>query len=155
MFKIDPLSSLTTQSVNGLENVVTSLDWYYESTIEGCVYRVHGPAIDLPTPSGESFIPFESLSESQVNTWILDNLSEAARQFYIDKIDIAEEALVVSLGKWDDEAAEWDTEQQQKLEAGEIEELKAYPEFKPIRGTSNDIFATYTEVNELAQPWAN
>ena len=60
-------------SENGLTNIVQRIQWNYKvtETVNGQEYssEING-SLDLPSPSQESFIPFESLTKEQVVNWI-------------------------------------------------------------------------------------
>lgn len=86
MFKIDPVCQPTVETINGFEGVVRKINWVYESLGSDFNHYVHGPALELIPPSpGDSFIPFASLTEDQVNVWIDSVLTPEEKQFYISK----------------------------------------------------------------------
>jgi len=154
MFKVDPVRELQTKTVNGLPNVITELHWIYESTVNSCDYKVHGTKIKLVPPESGSFIPFDQLTEAEVNTWITSNLTAEQQQWYIDQINKNEQESAASIARWHTDKEAWEAEQQSKLKNNEIEEVESFSDFEPVRGTACDLFCTYPEVIEMPLPWA-
>lgn len=62
--------------VNGMSNVVTSVQWSYEGT-DGAFTTAMSGITDLPDPNPASFNTFETLTENVVSSW-LDACTEPA-----------------------------------------------------------------------------
>lgn len=103
MFKVDLVSGPVLENVNGFENVVRKINWLYESLGDDFNHYVHGPAIELTPPSpGQSFIPFLSLTEEQINSWIESTLTDEEKQFYISKDSEVREQVAKEKDKVDE-----------------------------------------------------
>ena len=64
-------SMVVNPQINGKTNVVVQANWLAELEQDGCSAQISGcQQIDL----GESFTPYENLTESQVLTWVKESL---------------------------------------------------------------------------------
>ena len=88
MYKVDTNQEFITETVGSMSNVIRQLYWYYEHTCEdGVVHRLHGSPITLPDPDSSSFVEFNELTESQVNTWVDGTLTTTQKEFYIGRMN--------------------------------------------------------------------
>ena len=88
MYKVDTNQEFITETVGSMSNVIRQLHWYYEHTCEdGVVHRLHGSPITLSDPDSSSFIEFNALTESQVNTWVDGTLTTTQKEFYIGRMN--------------------------------------------------------------------
>ena len=154
MFKLDPLHSLSTATINGLSNVITELHWFYEDTVNEKLYRIHGPKIALAAPDESLFIDFASLTEAQVNSWIESSLTPEQQQWYIDRIAEHEQCAVKSHQKWTAERDDWNAKQQLLFENGEIKEVENFSDIEPTWPNVIDLWCEYPATTEQAFPWA-
>ena len=154
MYLLDPNQPLTTKTVNGISNVVTELNWYYEDTVDGRTYKVHGAKIELPEPEASSFVEFNILTEDIVNGWINDLLTTEEKEWYVGQIAAHQQTARNIHARWVTNRDLWDAEQQEKLDSGDIEEMIPYEVPEPTWGDSLDIFCEAPKTTEQAFPWA-
>ena len=63
------------KSINGLQNAVYNIHWYYNGTddVSGVSKSISG-ITPINEPDSNNFIPFENLDKSTISSWLESNL---------------------------------------------------------------------------------
>tara|TARA_B100000427_G_scaffold63532_1_gene50226 strand:+ start:1773 stop:2096 length:324 start_codon:yes stop_codon:yes gene_type:complete len=67
-WKITSLDTIKSQ--NSLSDIVYNIGWKLIGSKSGFTYEKTGQAVHLSTPESSSFVAYNSLTESQVVTWL-------------------------------------------------------------------------------------
>lgn len=88
----------TKPLLNGLTNVVHTIDWSYIGTDENNnTASIQVPMI-LPEPSEENFTPYNNITEEMVISWLESILNiEDLQQGIIDKIELIKNPPIIEL----------------------------------------------------------
>ena len=154
MYLLDQTHPLTTKTINGLSNVVTELNWYYQDTVNGKTYKIYGAKIELPEPETSSFVEYSALTEDAVNSWISNLLTTEKKEWYVGRIAAHQQTAADIHARWTANRDAWNAEQQEKLDNGEIEAAAPYEIAEPTWDDSVEIFCEAPETVEQAFPWA-
>lgn len=104
-FTITPTAVRTT-TVGNLTDVVKEIDWTMKGALDGQEFELPQTTV-LPAPESEGFVPFTSLTEAELVSWIETNETridaiKAHIQFVLDK-QFASASLTAKTLPWQPE----------------------------------------------------